>query len=303
VVANYGRIELFWQGLAEVRGFDFQRDRIIVLDCSETSQETASLRAAAATGVAPMLAPSNYVFIRRLNWNLNHGAQLDYFYLLDRGVMSTPRYTFFVQDHYLNRHREVKGDSIPEDFYWDLNFVFAKLQSEPTLVCFAARNGFRISTVVRSKKTRQALVHQSELAIVIDGGNFVVNPKYYLDYFSRHPSRALAGTGSYGFAHVWETRLCWILGEAGCQFMNLRSGLAVSDVRDLKEREPEPGQVWQPFLNSPIHWTLYGRDIYKYPWATIFSDIGGLLAEVKEWFGSRGVNRKRRTLLDSITVD
>jgi len=111
VVANKDRVEVFFESLENLKNFDFLRDRIIFMDCSDDLQYRKFVNYVEKLGLSKL----RFYFYKRRNWNFNHGAQLDYIRLVGEGVIKKPRFTFFMQDHYLNTKNFIKGDSLPDD--------------------------------------------------------------------------------------------------------------------------------------------------------------------------------------------
>src|SRR5580700_1621269 len=99
VVANFKKIEYFYENFSKLRHFDPQNDRIIVLDCSPTRGEQLSKLAkfCQTAGLTKSL-----LFIARKNWLFNHGAQLDYINYLNSLVIERPQLCYFMQEHYLD---------------------------------------------------------------------------------------------------------------------------------------------------------------------------------------------------------
>ena len=122
VVANKNRIDLFWNSLDTIKNFDPKIDRIIVMDCSDNSLEELS-KSKKYLDFFELKMNYNFLFFKRRNWNMNHGAQLDYLRLILDEKISKPNYTFFLQDHYLDKNTAVHGDTIPTNFVYDLNLV------------------------------------------------------------------------------------------------------------------------------------------------------------------------------------
>lgn len=226
----------------------------------------------------------NILFIKRRNWNLNHGAQLDYIRLLAGGKIGIPQYSFFMQDHYLNKKNIIKSDTIPDNKVIDLNSIEKIFLKSKKMVLFCSRFGFRISTSVPNIKEFLATDYGKynladhkgsvDCSFVVDGGNFCVDPSYYLNHYKKNKKLYTQGNGNYDFCHVWETRLCKILYDQKLMFYDYNHNFGFRTIALLKERYPRQGNIWHYFHHFPTAYVLYGGDIYKY---SIWRVINGLL--------------------------
>jgi hypothetical protein len=267
VVANKDRINLFWNSLDTIKNFDPEVDRIIVMDCSDNSLEELS-KSEKYLDFFQLKMNYNFLFFKRRNWNMNPGAQLDYLRLILDEKIAKPKYTFFLQDHYLDKYTAVHGDTIPTNFVYDLNLVEKELLNDKEQVLFSARNGFRVSS--SNPTLRTGISNQIHRAgsvpstFCVDGCNYIVAPDYYLKYFANNPELLIKGDGSYQFAHVWESRICKILYDQNFTFYELSRNIKYKKISDLIFDYPDPCSVWMYFYDFPAAYVFYGRDIYNY---------------------------------------
>ena len=217
----------------------------------------------------------NLHFIRRRNWNMNLGAQLDYFRCLLDERIPTPAYAAFMQEHHLDPDRFVKEDTIPDGAVYDLDLIEAEFQSDPNVGCvFLARYGMRVSASnpvnERGKDFcgdgTELLPRARRRCFCIDGGNFIVRPQLYLDWFSAHPGSLTRGDGSYGCALVWEVRLGKILYDQRIEWVDLRRHLTYSTIEQLDVIEESLAQkVSMLWYDSRVYSLFYGSDVQSYP--------------------------------------
>lgn len=157
VVANFGRIQFFCENFRKLKNFDADNDRIIVLDCSPDQQNQLSTL---ATFCNELGLKKSIFFVRRSNWLLNHGAQLDYIHLLNSGAISRPLFCYFMQDHYLNSVRDVKGDSLPDNTKLDIDMIVDfHSKTHGNSVIFCSRDGFRVTRFVARDQLKQVYEH------------------------------------------------------------------------------------------------------------------------------------------------
>lgn len=146
VVANYNKADVFWEGFSNLKNFDPLLDRVVFLDCSNNSLHELAVCQHYINALG--INGCNFVFIKRRNWLLNPGAQLDYVRLVAEGKLAKPLHAFFMQDHYLNKQRLVKGDTIPESVILDLDHISDILLQNNKLAVSATRYGFRLCASV-----------------------------------------------------------------------------------------------------------------------------------------------------------
>lgn len=273
VVANTNRSEVFWTSLSSLKNFDLSKDRIIFMDCSRNSQKELEKCRRFMRDLD--LEKIDFHFLKRRNWNLNHGAQLDYIRLVAESKLDKPKFTYFMQEHYLNKDIFVKGDTIPKDEVIDLNVVEQFLTANNNMVFFCSRNGFRISSFIKDEDSyyRHNRVkdmntlhfkNSSDICFIIDGGNYCLDISHYFDHYGKHKDLYIRGNGCIHFCGVWETRLCKILYDQGLTFYEKRRNLKFKTVNELKSKYPNPGEIWGYFYQRPHAYYFYGQDIFKY---------------------------------------
>ena len=274
VVSNFRRLDCFVDNFNRMQGFDINRDRIFIFDCTPYSEFQTELNIADRLTAFGLTWGENLHFIRRRNWGVNHGAQLDYFRAIREGKISLPTYTAFIQEHYLDLEHFVKEDTIPEKSTYDLNQMEAKFRNDPEIGCaFYARKGIRVCTsnpVTKSDEVffgdgTSLLPNARRHCFCIDGGNFIVRPELYLNWFNTHPHYLTRGDGSYGFAHVWEVRLGSILYNQKIKWADLYRNIDYRDINQLDEIEVLRGEKCSElWYDNRIWFFFYGRDIHRY---------------------------------------
>lgn len=274
VVSNYNRLSCFVENFSRLRGFDPLRDRLYILDCSDEDSWREQLAIAGKLTARGLRWSESLFFIRRRNWNVNHGAQLDYIRCLRDELIPVPLCTAFMQEHYLDLERFVKEDTLPADAVYDLDAIAAELEADPKLGCvFFARYGVRVSVSnpVRKRNSeffgdaKELLPGARRRCFCIDGGNFTVRPQLYLNWFEQRPRQLTRGNGTYGFAHAWEVRLGKILYDQHITWLDMYRGLRYASVEELDEveakREQPASLLWYDHRG---YFFYYGRDIQRY---------------------------------------
>ncbi|MGD0272574.1 MAG: hypothetical protein ABSB96_02425 [Gaiellaceae bacterium] len=274
VVSNYERLSCFVDNFQRIRGFDGERDRVYIMDCSPDHGWQEQMAVADRLTRSGLRWGKNLYFIRRRNWNLNHGAQLDYLRCLRDERIPIPAYAAFMQEHYLDLNRFIKEDTLPDGTVYDLDLIEATFGSDSNVGCvFLARYGIRISASNPvNERGREFFGDGTELlpgarrrCFCIDGGNFIVRPQLYMDWFKAHPHFLVRGNGTYGFAHVWEVRLGKILYDQRVEWVDLHRHLKYSTIEQLdaieKSLEQKVSMLW---YDHRAYFFLHGRDIQKY---------------------------------------
>lgn len=273
VISSCDRCEVFWDSLDSLKNMNISKDRIIFMDCSRNSKKELEkcLNALKILGLEKI----KFYFFKRRKWNFNQGAQLDYIRLVAEKKLEKPMYTYFMQDHYLNKKILIKGDSIPRDEFIDLNKVEKLLSANRKIVFFCSKIGFRISSIIRnvnnyytysdSKDINTAHLNSLlDICFVIDGSNFCLDIAHYFDHYWKHKKLYTSGN-SYGHTSGgWETRLCKILYDQGLIFYDKHRNLKYKTTSELKSKFPNPGKIWGYYYERPHELFLYGKDIYKY---------------------------------------
>ena len=274
VVPNYQRLHSFVENFQKIIGVDPRMDAIFIFDCSPENVWVEQLAIANRLCAYDLEWNKNLFFIRRRNWGVNHGAQLDYFRAILDGLIQTPRLVAFMQEHFLDLKNYVKEDTIPENSMYDLSAIAKKFESDPRIGCaFHARYGVRVSTSNPVTDRAKEFFGDSEIILqratrrgfLIDGGNFIVRPELYLKWFSAHPHYLTAGDGSYGFSHVWEARLGQILYDQKIKWCDLVRNLEYTTIAELDGLEKILSEkVSKLWYDNRVWYFYYGRDQWKY---------------------------------------
>jgi hypothetical protein len=180
-----------------------------------------------------------------------------------------------MQEHYLDLERYVKEDTIPEDAAYDLDQIETRFQSDTVIGCvFFSRYGIRVratNPVTDRKKEffgdgEELLSGAKRRGFCVDGGNFVVRPQLYLNWFDSHPSYLMQGDGSYPFCIVWEARMGQILYDQEIKWADMYRNVEYSTIEQLDEieasREERIAMLW---YDNRVWFFFYGRDLQSYP--------------------------------------
>lgn len=272
VVSNFRRLHCFAENFGRIQGFDGERDRVYVLDCSPEEEYPSELAKVDALTQRGLEWGRNLFFIRRRNWGVNHGAQLDYLRCLRNLTVPLPRYVAFMQDHYLDLNEYVNVDTIPPEAVYDLNSMADRFNTDSRVGCiFHARLGARISCSnprIRREVFGDAdalLDGASKRCLLVDGGNFVVRPQLYLEWFRQHPRYLTRGNGSYGFSHVWEVRLGNMLYQQRIKWFDACRGIEFATVEELEAAEIASGRrASKLWYDNRVWFFFYGRDMRRY---------------------------------------
>jgi len=300
VISNFNRIESFIRNFNRIINFDLEIDRIYVMDCSPEENWASQLEQCRELSQHGLKFEENLFFIRRRNWNMNHGAQLDYIKAVLEGEIEEPSYIAFVQEHYFDLDNFIKDDTLPENAEYDLNAIEAKFHENRKVGCaFFSRNGVRISMTNPLKSVEnyfwgdEETIHdegrnpeiQKPIAegryvkgskprcFFVDGGNFIIKPSYYTEWFKTRKDILVVGDGSYGFCHVWEIRLGYILYEQNIEWADMLNNLSFRTIGELAELEGKTYRKYsKPWYENRVWFYFYGRDMVRYlpfPWPLI----------------------------------
>jgi hypothetical protein len=275
VVSNFERLPCFVDNFQTIRGFDGKRDRVYILDCSPNPEWRDQMAVADHLTGLGLRWGENLHFIRRRNWNMNLGAQLDYIRCLQDQKIPTPAYVAFMQEHYLDLKRFVKEDTLPDETVYDLDLIAAEFESDTNVGCvFLARYGIRVTASNPvEERGREFFGDGTELLpgarrryFHVDGGNFIARPQLYLDWFKDHPRFLVRGNGTYGFALVWEARLGKILYDQQIEWVDLHRHLKYSTIEQLDAIERSLARKASMLWYDHRRYTrFYGSDMEKYP--------------------------------------
>ena len=274
VVQNYNKIQSFVDNFSRIETFDPSRDRVYFFDCSSDDRWESELVTADLLTKYDLEWNHNLFFVRRRNWGVNHGAQLDYFRcLLDRRI-NIPSYAAFVQEHYFDLKNNVKEDTIPEDARYSLDDIQKEFESDSDIGCvFLARNGIRVCVSHPAEKSMndffgdasKLLENAIPRCFCTDGGNFIVRPQLFLNWFIRNRKYLTKGNGSYGFAHVWETRLGKILYDQNIKWSDMYRGVRYRTIDDLLCVEDTHKEKLSAYWYDNWLWYFFhGRDQQRY---------------------------------------
>lgn len=275
VVPNYQRLQSFVENFHKISGINTRLDAIFIFDCTPENVWEEQLAIADRLRTYDLEWNRNLFFIRRRNWGVNHGAQLDYFRAILDGLIQTPRFVAFMQEHFLDLKNYVKEDTIPEHSRYDLSAIAKKFESDPQIGCaFHARNGVRVSTSNPVTDSAKEFFGDGEVLLegatrrgfLIDGGNFIVRPELYLRWFSAHLRFLTDGDGGYGFSHVWEARLGQILYDQKIKWCDLSRNLEYTTIAELDELQKSLSQkISKLWYDNRVWYFYYGKDQWKYP--------------------------------------
>jgi hypothetical protein len=281
IVQNYNKLQSLVDNFERVENFDPRRDAVYIFDCSPTHTWQQELLTADRLTEHDLEWNRNLFFIRRRNWGVNHGAQLDYFRCLLDNRIPIPTYSAFVQEHYFDLENYVKEDTLPENAHYDLDQIEMKFESDPETGCvFFARKGIRIcvSNPVRNNHTNffgdaaELFEGATPRCFCTDGGNFIVRPELFVNWFKKNPRYLTKGNGSYGFSHVWETRLGKILYDQKIKWVDMCRDARYETVEELfslqRSRNEKLGEFW---YDNWLWYFFHGRDQQRYPLLSVRS--------------------------------
>jgi hypothetical protein len=239
VVFNFERIASFLDNSGKIQNFHPDRDRLIVLDCSDNhaAQKEAVVEFARHHG-----RPAKV--IQRKNWGIDQGARIDYFTAL-RKMKNPPRFIWQFQEHYLDLESpwsiwpsdmpkiggQLKEDVLPDDFCIDLDRCEQIYEDHRSVsVLYADRAKLGIFTHDDGNEWFYA-----------DGANFCVRTDYALDAF---PPDVLSTyksiyDGSYQWTLFLEMDICRRLTRPGRRWYDLVTGEHFESPEDLRRVESE----------------------------------------------------------------
>jgi len=274
IVANFKRIISFVDNFQKLQGFDPNQDSIYIFDTSPESIYQSELMTADQLCSHGLEWNKNLFFIRRRNWGENFGSYFDYFRAILDGLIQSPTLIAFMQMHYLDLNNFVKEDTLPENAIYDLDQISRKFESDPQIGCvFHPRYGVRVTTSNPVTETAEEFYGDGEILLEkavrrgfhIDGGNFIVRPELYLNWFATHRKYLTSGDGYYGFNIVWESRLGQILYDQKIKWCDLYRQLEYTSISDLDEIERRLDlKVSKLWYDHRIWSFFYGRDQISY---------------------------------------
>lgn len=289
IVQNYNKLQSLVDNFSRIERFDPSRDKVFIFDCSANERWQSELLIANRLVEHGLQWNANLFFVRRRNWGVNHGAQLDYFRCLLDGRIPVPEYSAFVQEHYFDLQNYVKEDTIPENVHYDLDEIQRKFESDNEIGCvFFARKGIRICVSNPARKgnhdffgdASEWLENATPRCFCTDGGNLIARPELYLNWFRKHPEYLTKGNGSYGFSHVWETRLGKILYDQNIKWTDMYRDVSYRDIKEVlllqQSRDEKLSELW---YDNWLWYFFHGRDQQRYPPVDIRSILGYLVKD------------------------
>ena len=147
LVLNYKRLPSFLGNFDKIKGFDSSQDRITILTCSPSEEETQLVKAFSEKYEVEVKYQ-----IRR-NFGIDQGARVEYF----TGKVDTlqevldAEYIFQFQEHYLDIQApysrwgkelnfRIKGDVVPDNVTFDLNSLSHVFRENKIAAAFCDRN-------------------------------------------------------------------------------------------------------------------------------------------------------------------
>jgi hypothetical protein len=272
VISTYLNLFSFTENFHKIKNFDQNKDKLYIFDNAPSSEVETHLKLANNLTGFGLKWGINLFFIKRRRWGLNEGAFLDYFRCLMDHKIPTPKYVSFLQDHYLDIKRFVKEDTIPEYAIFDLEKIEDKFGSDNSVGCiFFSRYGVRVCVSnpiidgIFFGDGDELLPDAVPRCFCIDGGNFIIKPGFFLEWFKENPQYLLKGDGSYGFTHVWEVRKCKILYDKAIKWVDMYRGFEYSNIEQLMELESKLNHKISKFwYDNRVWYFFYGRDQQPY---------------------------------------
>jgi hypothetical protein len=147
LVLNHNRLSSFVDNFDKIRGFNSSQDRITILTCSPSEEETQQIKAFSEKYELEAR------YLARRNFGIDQGARIEYFTgLIDslEEVLDT-EYIFQFQDHYLDIQApysrwgkefnfRIKGDVVPDNVTFDLNLLSGTFRQNDIAAAFCDRN-------------------------------------------------------------------------------------------------------------------------------------------------------------------
>jgi len=275
VVSNHQRIQSFVDNFPKIMGFNPAEDSILIFDCSPENAWKEQLTITDRLCKSGLKWNKNLFFIRRRNWGMNIGGQMDYVRVIRDKLIEAPKFSAFMQEHYLDIANFVKEDTLPENTDYNLDQIAEKFESDNQLGCiFHARYGVRVAIsdpIIESKREffgdGDTLIKGAvRRGFLVDGGNFIVRPEMYVKWFDTNPKYLTSGDGSYGFTIVWEARLGQILYDQRIKWCDLSRNLEYSSIAELDALENSLSKkISKLWYDNRVWYFYYGRDQWKYP--------------------------------------
>ncbi|HEU4765949.1 MAG TPA: hypothetical protein VFS77_01205 [Pyrinomonadaceae bacterium] len=254
VVFNFERIASFLDHSDKLQNFRPDRDRLIVLDCSNnhSAQRQAALDSAQRRGWKVKV-------IQRRNWGIDQGARVDYFAAL-RKMQTPPRFIWQFQEHYLDLESrwsiwpkdhpefagQVKQDVIPDGLSIDLDRCEKIYEQDPAVsVLYADRAKLGIFTHDDGNEWFYA-----------DGANFSARTSDVLEVFQPDVLSTYKSIfdGSYNWTLFMEMDICRRLTRPGKRWYDLVTDNYFANPEDLRQIETKKNvalhQDAEPFYSG-----------------------------------------------------
>jgi hypothetical protein len=177
LVLNYTRLPSFLGNFGKIKGFDSSQDRVTILTCSPSEEETQQVKAFSEKYEVEVKYQ-----IRR-NFGIDQGARVEYFTgkIDNLQEVLDAEYIFQFQEHYLDTKApysrwgkelnfKIKGDVVPDNVTFDLNLLSHVFRENKIAAAFCDRNN--PSWFQRAGYTY----------IAPNGGNFILNTKQITNY-------------------------------------------------------------------------------------------------------------------------
>jgi len=147
VVLNYKRLHSFLGNFDKIKAFDPLQDKITILTCSPSAQEKQEVKDFSEKYQLQVK------YLTRRNFGIDQCARIEYFAgkIENLTEVLDTEYIFQFQDHYLDLKApyskwgkeydfRVKGDVVPNDIIFDLNFLSHVFRENNIVGAFCDRN-------------------------------------------------------------------------------------------------------------------------------------------------------------------
>lgn len=241
VVLNFERLILFLENFHRIKNFDPKKDKIYILDCSNSYQKEQQQLINFLDGRGWKLNEQAY-FIRRKNWGVDQGARIDYFTFLNQ-LPSPPKYIWQFQEHYLDLTSpvsrfpaempriggEIKPDIAPDELIIDLDECEHIYEEYPSVsLLYAARLKMILFTHIDGREWFYA-----------NGGNSSIRTSYALQIYNENvlDSYKMIYDGTTECALFMEMDLGRKLTKAGVKWYDLISRYCFDLPESLRKLE------------------------------------------------------------------
>ena len=243
VVFNFERIVSFLDNFDKIRNFRTDRDRLLILDCSN-NHAAEKQRVAEFAQRRGWTMGKEVEVIKRKNWGIDQGARIDYFSLL-RKLSDKPQFIWQFQEHYLDLNSawsfwpedlpriggQTKGDVIPDNMQIDLDLCEQIYQDNPSVsLIYADREKVGVFSHADGREWFYA-----------DGANFSARSADLMQVFSPDILDSYRGIydGSYEWTLFLELDICRQLTRPNCDWYDLVSAQHFANPASLRQLEAE----------------------------------------------------------------